>query len=347
MSNQLQAKTFTIKSLVQMIPGTSRQAGLDHLLTPFYTALANVSGSAKSPARRYAAFKRDVLPRLTTTLAKPRLSEAGRIAVSHAAARVLRTISVDAWTKAKDAKTASAALKHAMQYAVDDVLRGLYEDFKILNDILFEQGAAERKRPITDAMWRAGTLILSTLSMVVTLYLSRAPHDWGIASLAIPSSRGVIRVTTQQSVAGSNASASATGRADHHRAANELNEKQRVIAEQQLIAEQLAAEYRDAASVLHQQESEANNLEQQLHEQSRQIAREMHMLNTSDLSGVEELHSKEDYYNSLGNQARIARNTANALVDPLNALGQRVSGQNALVNGLVDDYNAKTQRIDR
>jgi hypothetical protein len=342
------AKGSRMRSLVQRNLDVGRQA----VLVPLNKALAAVNGRAESPAQRYAAFGRDVLPLWTAILADLPLSEEGRSAAADAAAQVLRTISIDAWTKARDASTASAALKDARKYAIGDSLQSqLYEDFSILTEILSEQGAAERKRPIAGAAWCAGALILCTLAVMVTVHLSKSvPQNSGTSSSTVaPSFRG-FPDTPEQPAADSNLNATAvTGRI--YRVSNhvtgELDGDQRVIAEQKQLAQQLEAQYRDAVSVSHEQESEANDLEQQVHEQSTQNDREWLRVDNSDPSNLEDFHSKVDYYNSLVNRATTARAAANALVDPRNTLGQRVNAQNAYVNRLIDDYNAKARRVDK
>ncbi len=312
-------------------------------------AVAALSGSDKSPAQRYAAFKDDVLPRLVTIMADQSLSEEARIAASDAAAQALRTVSVDAWTKAKDATTASAALRDAMQYATGDTLKNLYEDFKILNEMLTEQRAAEPNRPIVDAAWRAGPVILGALAFIVTLQLlSREIRGSYTSSRTLPPHVSVPDSPKPLAADTPAHTAQATEKFRIAKStARELDGEQRVIAEQKQIAQQLENQYREASSLLHEQESEANNLEQQLHEQSRQNNRERSFVDPSDPNSIEYSHSKEDHYKNLVKQATTARAAADALVDPLNTLGQRVSAQNALVNRLVDSYSAKDPHVDR
>jgi hypothetical protein len=337
-----------MKSLVQRNLDVGRQA----VLVPLNKALATVHGRAESPAQRYAAFGRDVLPLLTAILADWPLSEECRSAAADTAAQVLRTISIDAWTKARDANTASAALKDARKYAIGDSLQSqLYEDSNIFTEILSEQGARERKRPIAGAGWCTGALTLCTLAVIVTVHLSKSvPQSSGTASSTVaPSNRG-IPDTPERPAADSNSNAAAvTGRIYRvqNYAAAEPDGDQRVIVEQKQAAQQLEAQYRDALSVFHEQELEANDLEQQVHEQSTQNDREWLRVDNSDPSNLEDVHSKVDYYNSLVNRASTARAAANALVDPLNTLGQRVNGQNAYMNRLIGDHNAKGRRVDK
>jgi len=321
-------------------PGSAGAAGKD----------THLSASDKSPAQRYAAFRNDVLPRLVTVMADPSLAENARIAASDTAAQALRTVSVDAWTKAKDATTASAALRDAMQYATGDTLRSLYEDFKVLSEMLTEQRAAEPNRPIVNAAWRGGPVILGTLAFIVTLQLlSRELQRPFTSSRAVPPSHVSVPERPKQLAADTHANtAQGTGRFGFAKSTTrELEAEQRVITEQTQIAQQLESQYREASSLLHEQESEANNLEQQLREQSRQIDRERSFVDPSDPTSIEYSHTKEDYHKNLVKQATTARAAAEALGDPLNTLGQRVSAQNALVNRLVDSYNAKVQHVDR
>jgi hypothetical protein len=225
---------------------------------------------------------------------------AARIAASETPAQALRTVSFDAWTKV-------------------------------------------RNRPIVDAAWRAGPVILGALAFIVALQLlSRELQGSYTSPRTLPSPHVSVPDSPKQLAADTRANtAPATERLRVAKStARELDEEQRVIAEQKQIAQQLESQYREASSLLHEQESEANNLEQQLHEQSRQIDRERFFVDPSDSSSIEYSHSKEDHYKNLVKQATTARATADALVDPLNTLGQRVSAQNALVNRLVDSYNA-------
>jgi hypothetical protein len=319
---------------------------------PLHEALAAVNGRAESPARRYARFGRDVLPVLTAIVADLPHSEECRSAAADAAAQVLRTISIDAWTKARDANTASAALKDARKYAVGDSLQSqLHEDFSILTEILSGQDAAERKRLIAGAAWCAGALILCSLAVVVTVHLSKSvPQNSGTPSSTVAPSIRAFPDTPEQPAADANANATAvTGRIYRvpNDAAGERDGDQRVIAEQKQLAQELEAQYRDASSVSLEQESEASDLEKQVHEQSTQNDREWLRVDNSDPSNLEDFHSKVDYYNSLVSRASTARAAANALVEPLNTLGQRVKAQNAYVNRLIDDYNAKARRVDK
>jgi hypothetical protein len=342
------AKDSRMRSFVQRNLDVGRQA----VLVPLNKALATVNGRAESPAQRYAAFGRDVLPLLTAILADLPPSEEGRSAAADASAQVLRTISIDAWTKTRDAATASAALKDARKYAIGDSLQSqLYEDFSILTEILSEQAAAERKRPIAVAAWGAVALILCTLAVIVTVHLSKSvPQNSGTVSSTVALSNRAVPDTPEQPAAHSNANATDAServyRASNH-VAGELDGDLRVLAEQKQLAQQLEAQYRDALSVSHEQESEANDLEQRVHEQSTQNDREWLRVDSSDPSTLEDFHSKVDYYNTLVGRASTARAAANALVDPLNTLGQRVKAQNAYVNRLIDDYNVKARRVDK
>ena len=342
------AKGFRMRSLVQRKLDVSRQA----VLVPLHKALAAVSGRAESPAQRYATFGRDVLPVLTAIVADLPLSEEGRSAAADAAAQVLRTISIDAWTKARDTNTAAAALRDARKYAIGDSLQSqLYEDFSILAEILSEQGVAERKRPIAGVAWCAGALILCTLAVTVTVHLSKsAPQNSGTLSSTVPSPNPAAPDPPVEPAADSHANATdVTGRAYgvSNYAAGELDGDPRVIAEQKQLAQQLEAQYRDASSVFHEQESEANVLEQQVREQSTQNDREWLRVDNSDPSSLESFHSKVDYYNGLVSRASTARAASNALLESLTTLDQRVNAQNAYVNRLIDDYNAKARRVDK
>jgi hypothetical protein len=342
------AKGSRMRTLVQRNLDVGRQV----VLVPLNRALAAVNGRAESPARRYARFGHDVLPVLTAIVADLPLSEECRSAAADAAARVLRTISIDAWTKARDADTASAALNGARKYAIGDSLQSqLYEDFSILTEILSEQGAPERKRPFSGAAWCAGALTLCTLAVILTVHLSKSvPQNSGTASSTVAPSIRAIPDTPEPPAAYSNSNAAvATGQIYRvpNYAAAEPDGDQRVTVEQKQAAQQLEAQYRDALSVFHEQELEANDLEQQLREQSTQIDSERLLVDNSDPSSLEDVHSKIDYYNSLVSRARTAQAATNALVEPLNALGQRVNGQNAYVNRPIDDYNARARRVDK
>jgi hypothetical protein len=226
----------------------------------------------------------------------------------------------------------------------------LHEDLSILTEILSEQDAAERKRSIVGAAWCAGALILCTLAVMVAVQLSKSvPQNSGTSSSTVPPSNRAVPDTPEQPAADSNANAThVTGgiyRVPNYVAA-ERGGDQRVIAEQKQLAKQLEAQYREALSVLHEQELEANDLEQQVHAQSTQNDREWLRMDNSDPSHLEDFHGKVDYYSSLVSRASTARAAANALVEPLNTLGQRVKAQNAYVNRLIDDYNAKARRVD-
>jgi len=335
------AKDSKIRSLVQGNLRVASRGRFDQDFVSLDTALAALNGSGENPAQRYAAFGREVLPKLIAAAVDRPLSDEGRISALNAASRVLRTISVDAWTKGNDAITASAALQDALKYASDETLRSLYEDYKILNDILIEQGAAGRGRPTVDAKWRAGALILcALLAFAATLQLSNTvPRDSDRPSVTLRPQSTAPSIAKPTGVTGGLRVVAPTR--------DELDLDQRFIAEQKRIAAQLEAEYRDASSLLHERESEANNLEQQLLDQSRHLNRGRSSASDADPSVVDARQKNQDYYNTLVNQASESRAAAGALVDPLNALGERVSRQNLYVNRLLDDYDAKLKRLGK
>jgi hypothetical protein len=227
----------------------------------------------------------------------------------------------------------------------------LYEDFRSHAEVVTEQGGAKRRRLRLVAAWCAGAVILSTLAVIVNTHLSKSlPQDSFTSSSAVETSNRAVPDTPEQWAADSNTNAIHEIGQDN-RAPNSmpdaLDGDRRAIAEQMQTAEQLEAQYRDAMSEFREQELEANNLEQQVHEQSTQIIRARLLVENSDPSSVEDFHGKEDYYNSLVNRTSTARAATNALVDPLNTLGQRVSAQKAYLNRLIDDYNAKLRHVDR
>jgi hypothetical protein len=153
--------------------------------------------------------------------------------------------------------------------------------------------------------WFAGAVVLCTLAVIV--HLSKTvPQDLGTSSLIVSPSNGVVPDTPEQPAAASNANATdVTGRIYRvpSYVAGELDGEQPVITEQKQTAQQLETQYRDALSAFHEQELEANTLEQQLHEQSTQIDRERLLLDKSDPSSLEDFHSKVDYYNMSAERA--------------------------------------------
>jgi len=329
------AKGSATRALVQRNLAAAQQGVLDEMLAPLYKTLAVVNASAERPAHRYAAFERDVLPLLTTTVAEVPLSVEAWTAVSDAAARALRTISIDAWTKDRDALTAAAALKDARTHALSDALRNLlYEDSTRHTELLTERNAAKRKRLTGGAAWCAGAVLLSMLAIVVSSHRS-TPWVLGLntSSWSKQSAHGVFFEVS---------AADESGQIDRVRndPAGELAGGQNTGGEQGHTAQQLEADYHDAWSVFHEQELEADNLEQQAREQSMQLDVERRRVNNSDPSALEDFHSKEDYFNSLVHQASAGRAAANALADSLKSLSQRVHDQHADEARVTNDHNA-------
>jgi hypothetical protein len=328
------AKSATTRARAQSALDAARQGVLDEMLAPLYKAFATVNDSTECPAHRYAAFGREVLPLLTTTVTDVPLSVAAWTAASDAAARVLRTISKDAWPKARDAPTASAALKDARTHALSDALRNLLDkDSTSLDALVTEYNSVRRNRLIGGAAWCAGAVVLSVLASLVN---SHRPIPW---QLDVTTGASVVPPARWAS-SGVNA-ALASGQDDRVRndVAGELAGGMSAVDEQAHTAQLLEAQYYDAWSVFHEQELEANVLEQQAREQLTQIDAARLRVNNSDPAALEDLHGKEDYYSSLVRRASAARVAANALVDPLNALSQRVSAQNAFKDRLLSDHN--------
>jgi hypothetical protein len=315
------AKSSRMLTLVQRNLILNRHAVRDETPVPLFKTLTALNGSAERSAHQYAASP------------------------------VLRTNSIDDQTKSRGATTASAALMGAVKNAVRDALESQPgDDLTSVTEIVTERGAATRKRLNVRAAWWAGAIITSTLAIFVRMHLPRLlSQDSGASASAVQPSTWAVPDTLKEPADSNANTTDETGQTYRLPIywAGERDGDKGVIAEQQKIAEQLEAQYMDALSEFHQQESEANDLEQQVHEQSTQIDSERLLVDNSDPSSLENFHSKMDYYDSLVERASTARVAYNALGNPLNILSQRVSAQNAYVNRMIHAYNAKSGRVDR
>jgi len=313
-----------------------RSALLSVILDPVYIALVSVRDSNESPLSRLEAFEKSVTPLLSKVLADLPTSEIARSALSDAAAQVLRAISIDAWNKSIDAATATTAIKSAMNYAVgEEIKEKLYDDFTTLLRLIQERKAIERKKKLKVLAWIGG-------GFLILLLVTRVFNGPDVPSQPV---NGAEQINTiPEPLVNDGDQSQRTYQVPSDESA-ELESDSAAIEIQKNLALQLENQFKEAKSVLADQDARADALEHQLDMLNAQIDQERPFVDNSDATAITSFNSLVTRYNSLLRRAREQRNRANALVDQFNALVGRVNAQNHLVNQMVDAYNEKLRRL--